>query len=110
MLTSWPRRLALALLALALAPPAFGASAGRIDRGRAIAEAHCSRCHAIGVNGESPNPLSPPFRTLHARFPVADVIGALAEGAEPMHPAMPRFRLGLRDSRALIAYVQSVQR
>jgi len=108
------RRLLLAAALATLGTTAQAAderapSAQRIGRGRALAQAHCAYCHAVGETGDSPNRLAPPFRRLGRSVPVADAISALAEGAQPMHPAMPRFRLDLDQSRDLVAYVLSVQ-
>jgi cytochrome c len=79
------------------------------QRGRAFAEANCSRCHAIGPVGASPLPKAPPFRTLHERHPVEDLIEALAEGIRTAHPAMPEFVLSERQITDLIAYLKSLE-
>ena len=82
-----------------------------IDQGRAIAEANCSRCHAIGKSGESPNPKSPPFRTLAKKYPLTDLEEALAEGIVVGHQGveMPAFTLTPPQIEALLAYLGSVQ-
>jgi cytochrome c len=36
--------------------------------------------------------LAPPFRTLHERYPVEDLVEPLAEGIVTGHPTMPEFR------------------
>ena len=77
--------------------------------GQAVAAAHCAACHAIGRSGGSPLSQAPPFRDLHQRFPVADVIGAIGQGATASHPEMPHFHLDDDDSLALAAYVLSIQ-
>ena len=81
-----------------------------IARGRAVAEAGCSACHEVGAHGQSPNDQAPPFRRLHEEYPVADLIAALSEGAEPSHAGMRRFRLAPRDAKALTAYIHSLER
>ena len=54
-----------------------GASAkGLIEQGRAILQADCSRCHAIGKTGFSPFKPAPPFRDVMKRYKAED----LAEG------------------------------
>jgi cytochrome c len=82
-----------------------------VEKGRAIAEANCSRCHAIGKSGESPNPKSPPFRTLASKYPLADLEEALAEGIVVGHEGveMPAFVLTPPQIEALLAYLASVQ-
>jgi cytochrome c len=78
-------------------------------RGRAIAEAHCGRCHSIGPEGESPLPAAPPFRRLSSRYPVTALAEALAEGIVTGHSDMPEFTFEPREIEALLAYLESVQ-
>ncbi|MES1201944.1 MAG: cytochrome c [Pseudomonadota bacterium] len=78
-------------------------------RGRVIAQANCSSCHAIGRLGESPAAEAPPFRTLSANYRVDTLEEAFAEGISVGHPAMPEFQFEPRDIDALIAYLQSIQ-
>ena len=80
----------------------------QVDRGRALAQANCARCHAIGRTGESPLPKAPPFRTLHRRYPVQNLAEAFAEGIRVAHP-MPEFRLEPNQIDDLIAYLQSLK-
>lgn len=84
-----------------LSPPA--------DRGRELAQQHCSSCHATEVSGESAAPEAPPFRTLSANYRVDTLEEALAEGISVGHPAMPQFEFGPDDVDALIAYLRSIQ-
>ena len=79
------------------------------ERGHAIAQAHCSTCHAIGLAGESSAPEAPPFRTLSENYRVQTLEEALAEGISVGHPAMPAFAFDPEDVDALIAYLQSIQ-
>jgi len=90
--------------------PPVGEVSQPVERGRIIAAAHCAACHAISEVGDSPVVDAPALRDLGRRFPVRDLLGALAEGAMPSHPAMPPFRLSFEDGQALIAYVESLQR
>lgn len=80
----------------------------QIDRGRALAQANCARCHAIGAEGESPLTQAPPFRSLHRRYPVENLAEALAEGIKVAHP-MPEFRLEPGQIEDLIAYLKSLE-
>jgi cytochrome c len=80
-----------------------------VERGRAFAQANCARCHAIGPVGYSPLPKAPPFRTLHRRYPVENLVEALAEGIRTAHPAMPEFELDQRQIDDLIAYLKSLE-
>ncbi|MCA8887145.1 MAG: cytochrome c [Hyphomonadaceae bacterium] len=79
------------------------------ERGRTLAQQHCSSCHAIGPTGESNAPEAPPFRTLSANYRVDTLEAALAEGISVGHPAMPQFEFAPEDVDALVAYLQSIQ-
>jgi cytochrome c len=80
-----------------------------IARGKAYAEIHCARCHAIGKSGESPFKPAPPFRTLHERYSVESLEEALGEGIVTGHPAMPEFRLEPRQIEQFIAFLKSLE-
>ena len=81
-----------------------------VARGRAFVEQNCSRCHAIGPSGESPNPKAPPFRSLHERYPIENLTEALAEGIRTGHPEMPQFdALDTEQIDDLIAYLKSLE-
>lgn len=80
------------------------------QRGFVIVRTNCSRCHAIGKIGDSPLPIAPPFRTLHARYPVEDLEEPLAEGIVTGHPTMPEFRFDPGQVGDIIAYLKSLER
>ena len=106
------RPAALALLSiLIVSSSAVAAASGPVARGRAIAQANCSRCHAIGNVGASANPKSPPFRTLKRRYPVEELEEALAEGIVVSHdaPEMPAFELEPHRISDLISYIRSLK-
>ena len=98
------------LLPLLIAATSAAADA-LVDEGQAIVKANCSRCHAIGPTGESPNPKSPPFRTLSKKYPVRNLEEALAEGIIVGHESeqMPPFEFSPSQVEAIIAYLSSVQ-
>jgi cytochrome c len=105
------RALALALVVLGATVTTTPSSAQSPEaRGRAIAERHCARCHAIGREGASPQPLAIPFRELPKRYPVAQLAEALAEGIVTGHPMMPEFTFDPPQIEALIAYLESLDR
>jgi cytochrome c len=81
-----------------------------IERGRVFAERNCASCHATGSVGESPLPKAPPFRSLHRRYPVDDLVEALAEGIRTAHRAMPEFELDQAQIDGLMAYLKSLER
>jgi len=78
------------------------------ERGRAIAEKHCARCHAVGLTGTSPMSLAPSFRDLSQRYPIDSLAEALAEGIVTGHPAMPHFTFHPREIDALLTYIDSL--
>jgi cytochrome c len=81
-----------------------------VERGRTFAQTNCASCHAIGPVGESPLPKAPPFRVLHHRYPVEDLVESLAEGIRTAHPAMPQFLLDVEQIADLISYLKSLAR
>ena len=84
-------------------------SNGIEQRGRALVEMHCSRCHAIDPTGASSHPEAPPLRTLGTRYPIDSLAEALAEGLVTGHPDMPEFVFDVRDVGAILAYLKSIQ-
>ncbi|MGO4387809.1 cytochrome c [Microvirga sp. 2YAF29] len=103
------RRLALLAVALALGASMAVAQSGRAQRGLTFAQTNCSQCHAIGRYGDSPIPETPPFRTLHNRYPIEDLAEAFAEGITTGHPSMPQFQLDPAQINDLLAYLESIQ-
>ncbi len=97
--------------ACALAIFSNGAQAQMSDEAKAgqeIAERICSRCHAIGREGQSPHKSAPPFRQIVAKGNVENLEEALGEGIVVGHPDMPQFQFKPRDVGALIAYLKSL--
>ncbi len=82
----------------------------RAERGRTFAQANCAACHAIGLIGESPLRIAPPFRTLHERYPVESLAEALSEGIVTGHPTMPEFRLDMAQINDFIAFLKTLER
>jgi cytochrome c len=103
-------RASLLILPLLMLSPASAAERP-VEEGQAIVKANCSRCHAIGPTGESPNPKSPPFRALSKKYPVQNLEEALAEGIIVGHEneQMPPFQFSPSQVEAIIAYLNSVQ-
>ena len=79
-----------------------------IEKGRAILEANCSRCHAIGLEGTSAHAEAPPFREVVKRYPPENLEEALGEGISSGHPDMPEFVFSPDDIGAVVAYLQSL--
>jgi len=104
-----PFRLMLSLgLLLGATPALAGPDEARLERGRAIAEKNCGRCHATGPTGESPLQPAPPFRALHERYPIENLAEALAEGIVTGHSSMPEFTFKPDEIDALLTYIASL--
>jgi len=91
------------------ATAALAAEKNLTDKGEALVKKNCSRCHAIGREGNSPHPQAPPFRTLSSKYPVEDLAESLAEGIVSGHPDMPIFVFTPPDVEAIIDYLNSIQ-
>ena len=80
-----------------------------VAQGEALVRTNCSPCHAVGLDGNSPHPDAPAFRTLSERYPIEDLAEALAEGISTGHPDMPEFVASPGQIEAIIAYIKSLQ-
>jgi cytochrome c len=79
------------------------------SRGSVLVKRDCGGCHAVGTTGASPLPAAPPLRELNRRYEPEALEESLAEGIVTGHPAMPAFRFGPRDIRAIILYLDAIQ-
>jgi cytochrome c len=79
------------------------------QKGRAIAERMCARCHAIGRQGKSPHAAAPLFRELGHRVDLDTFVDRLREGLMSDHPDMPTFHFSGEDARAFRLYLRSIQ-
>ena len=103
-------RVAVVLAGCAVGGVGFaGAGDELVGRGRHIAEAACSPCHAIDREGPSAKPEAPPFRELGRKYPVDGLQEALAEGIVVGHPGMPEVRMTETDITAFLAWLKSAQ-
>jgi cytochrome c len=107
-LVSKPSLCAAVLVAQALTAETAVSQSTPTERGQAIAEKQCARCHAVGLTGTSPMGLAPPFRDLSQRYPIETLAEALAEGIVTGHPAMPHFTFHPREIDALLTYIESL--
>jgi cytochrome c len=76
-----------------------------VEKGRAILEANCARCHAIGKDDASKHPEAPPFREVVKRYPPDNLAEALAEGIISGHPDMPEFVFQPPEIEAIVRYL-----
>ena len=79
-----------------------------ISEGKPLVEQHCSRCHAVGSQGESANVKAPPFRTLHRRHPVMALREPLTRGITAPHDEMPKFALADAEIDRMVAFINSL--
>jgi mono/diheme cytochrome c family protein len=80
-----------------------------LRRGRTLVVSHCSKCHAIDSNGNSPNREALPLRELSQSYPIEALEEALAEGLSAGHADMPEFTFKSHEISAILAYLQSIQ-
>lgn len=97
--------LALLIAAVFSGPAHAQAGPGVVAKGRALIEANCARCHAIGMNDTSTHKDAPPFRVVVTRYPPQDLAESLAEGIISGHPDMPEFVFQPPEIEAIIAYL-----
>lgn len=114
------RRVTYGALALALSAVVIGGGfAGsepkpelqaQIERGRGIAVAHCSVCHAVGLDDPSPTRANAntAFRQLSERFPIPMLQEAARTGNISGHDEMPGFQFTMDEIEALLSYIDSL--
>lgn len=102
----------LAILPLCTAPSFASekAKAAQLQEGQNLAEAHCSPCHAIGKDDDSPTRTNEntAFRDLHKRFPIAMLKKAAQTGTIEGHDEMPAFDFSSEEIKSLLAYIDSL--
>ncbi len=85
------------------------ADTANIRLGKALLEADCKQCHAIGREDSSSHPKAPAFRNLSAAYPVESLAESLAEGILTGHPDMPVFEFEAKQVDGIIEYLESIQ-
>jgi cytochrome c len=107
------RRVSAALTAVALFGTT-GVAAQALDaeqrRVKGMLDEMCGRCHAVGITGQSPNPLAPAFRTFGEKLYDTDMVQRLQDGLTTIHPDMPTFRFSAHDAASAVNYLRSIQR
>jgi cytochrome c len=91
------------------ARPRVTSDSPSLDRGHALVQQNCAGCHAIEPTGRSPNPRSPPFRTLHTRYPIEDLAESMSEGLLNAHTGMPAFQFSNGEADDIMAYLTELQ-
>ena len=100
-------RMTLSLVFLAFI--ATEAVADPVTQGHDLLKANCARCHAIGMDGDSPHDQAPPFRVVMKSYPASSLTEALGEGLVTGHPDMPEFRFSSEDVGAIVSYLETLE-
>jgi len=88
----------------------LAAQAFRLTKeGKTLAEKNCAWCHAIEMQGNSPNPDAPPFRDLKRRHPLLTLREPLERGIAAPHEAMPQFEMTKAQIQSLVAFINSLK-
>lgn len=95
------------LAVLATLSPALPAD--QLAQGEKILRDNCSRCHAIGREGDSPHDKAPPFREVMKIYGADSLEEALGEGLVTGHPDMPEFVFPPDQVGAIVAYLHSLE-
>ena len=77
--------------------------------GALILRQECSRCHATGLNDQSPLPVAPPFRDIARRYPPTNLMESLAEGIVTGHGEMPEFEFTPEEVSAIVGYLETLR-
>ncbi len=80
-----------------------------IKHGRELAKINCGRCHAIGLEGESPHKEAPPFWTLFTRLPVNSIAAMLVKKSTPETSDMPHFTITRKQAKDIGIWIAWVQ-
>ena len=86
------------------------ANAALVAQGKTLVEGYCSRCHAVGKTGISPNVKAPVFRQFAVRYPALSLREPLSRGIAAQHEVMPTFKLSDRQLDSIVAYINSLNR
>lgn len=79
-----------------------------ITRGKALADANCTRCHATQAGQTSSHPSAPSFATLFTSYPPDYIAEAFAEGVFVGHGDMPAFEFSPEQINDLVAYLKTL--
>ena len=97
------------LLVAVLTPGGLVQAQDPISHGHSLVAEVCARCHAVGVKGESPYPLAPPFRTLGRIVDLDELPRVLERGITSIHPDMPAIKFSQEEARAVRTYLRAIQ-
>jgi mono/diheme cytochrome c family protein len=96
-------------LLLCLATTSNAADSSQLrQKGKAILQENCGRCHAIEATGRSPLKQATPMRDIYARFAPRELQAELREGMVSRHRAMPQIEFSDEDVDAILAYLYAL--
>ena len=81
---------------------------GDAAAGQRFVQRACAGCHATGMLGDSPNPHSPPFRTVAGLLPGQALEGELESIARRGHVEMPPIYMTPDERRQVAAYIRAI--
>jgi mono/diheme cytochrome c family protein len=98
------------LLACAFFATTGSATEDGQQRGKALPQTLCARCHAVGKTGRSPHTDAPPFRSFgDDKLYDNDFAERLQDGLSSIHPDMPTFHFSREDAQSAVNYLRSTQ-
>jgi mono/diheme cytochrome c family protein len=99
----------LAAILLCLPTASDAAKRGKLEeRGKAILQEKCGRCHAVAAVGASPLKQAPPMRDIYARFLPRELQAELTEGIVSKHREMPQIEFSDEDVHAIMTYLYAL--
>ncbi len=101
------RLLGLCFAMLVLGAPLALAEDGASE-GKAILQAHCSKCHSLEATGASPLPEAPPMREVYLKYPIDQLEQGFAEGMGSRHREMPQIQFSTEQVAAILSYLGSI--
>jgi len=87
----------------------FFTSEQLFQRGKALVDHNCARCHATEAKGESTHAEAPPFRELLKRYPIDALEEGFIDRIYSNHPDMPVFKVDREQLDAILHYIASIQ-
>jgi mono/diheme cytochrome c family protein len=102
-------RLLVVGLLVCLSGVANAASSSQLrNRGKALLQENCGRCHAVSAVGSSPLKAATPMRDVYAKFAPRELQAELREGMVSRHREMPQIDFSDEDVDAILAYLYAL--
>ena len=97
-----------ALARLGDVQPIAALSAQWIKEGQRLAKRNCSGCHAVGLQGKSPNDRAPEFRNLRRANTLVALRQPITRAIATPHAEMPHFILSNEQIDMVVTYINSL--